>query len=126
MPAIPAKLRSRKNTSSGSSLRHLANNHASCVHLARFVVVPRNAVVADVWRGERDDLTGVTGVGDHLLVSTQTGVKDHFAGSDTQVSANRFTLKHAAVGEQQVRRPHAHSCSSPLRRIIAAHRLRTR
>ena len=49
---------------------------------ARFVVVGVDAVVADVRVRERDDLTGVRGVGDDLLVTGERGVEHDLAGDD--------------------------------------------
>src|SRR5437868_5618029 len=53
----------------------VAHDHAATEGSARLVVGRRHAVVADVRVREGDDLSGVRGVGDDLLISRQHGVE---------------------------------------------------
>src|SRR5262245_39250861 len=55
------------------------NDKAFDVGAARLSIFGRDAVVADVRVGHRDDLTLVRRVGEHLLVASHAGVEHHLA-----------------------------------------------
>jgi hypothetical protein len=68
-----------------------------------------------MWVGERDDLTGVAGIGDDLLVAGQGGVEDNLAGGEVArwLGADQLALEHAPVGQYQqpvTNRHRAHPC----------------
>ena len=58
----------------------LAHDEAGDLGARRLDVLAVDAVVADVGVRHRDDLAGVGGVGQHLLVAAERGVEDHLAG----------------------------------------------
>ena len=60
----------------------IADDHAPAEGLRRLVVGGVHAVVADVGVGEGDDLTGVAGVGDDLLVAREHRVEHDFTGGE--------------------------------------------
>ena len=59
--------------------RRLAHDEPGHLRRPRLVVAGGHAVVADLGRRHRDDLTGVGRVGQHFLVAGHAGVEDHFA-----------------------------------------------
>ena len=66
----------------GGHVREFAHHHALAPRSQRLVVERRDAVVADVRIGEADDLTGVAGVGDDLLIARERGVEDELAAGE--------------------------------------------
>ena len=60
----------------GRDVGEFAHHDALAPRSQRLVVERRDAVVADVRVREADDLTGVAGVGDDLLVARERGVED--------------------------------------------------
>ena len=87
-----------------------AHDHAAAEGPAGLEVGEVDPVVADVGRRERDDLAGVARIGDHLLIPGQHGVEHHLAGRHAagRLRADRFTLEHRAVGEDELGLPHRH------------------
>ncbi len=77
------------------------DDDASTERAARFEVGGVGAVVADVRRGEGDDLAGVTGVGDDLLIAAQDRVEHDLSRRDRPFGAEQLTFEDAAVGEHQ-------------------------
>src|SRR4029079_12967799 len=78
------------------------------------VVGRGHAVVADVGVREGDDLAGVRGVGDDLLVAREHGVEHDLAGGDRRRCADGLALEGGAVGEdEQGFGDLAHRCTSP-------------
>ena len=67
----------------------LADDDAPAERPAALVVGRRHAVVADVGVGEGDDLPGVGGVGDDLLVARQHRVEHHLAAGHAVRAARR-------------------------------------
>ncbi len=61
----------------------------------------RHPVVADVGVGEGDDLPGVGGVGEDLLVAAQDGVEHDLAGGHRRRRPHRLALEDGAVGQHQ-------------------------
>jgi hypothetical protein len=59
--------------------RELADDQALDIGLGRLVVRPASAVVADLWVGENDDLTGVGGISGDLLVTGKGSVENNLA-----------------------------------------------
>ena len=86
----------------------VANDHPTTVRPRCLVVDGRGAVVADVRIRERDDLTGITRVGDHLLVSRQHGVEHHFTGRDRRLGSDRLPFEYAAIGQNEGRLTNRH------------------
>ncbi len=64
------------------SAGEVADDDPATERAAALGVVGVDAVVPDVRVGERDDLPGVRGVGDDLLVAAQRGVEDDLADRD--------------------------------------------
>jgi hypothetical protein len=64
----------------------------------------RDAVVADVWIGEGDELAGEAGIGHRLLVAAHPRREDHLAGDDRlmRVRPARLAVEAGAVLEQDV------------------------
>ena len=83
------------------------------------MVVGVDAVVADVWAGEGNDLPGVRGIGYHLLISGEDRVEYHFPGGHPagRFGTDRLTLEHLSVDQHQLRSnrtaPHGHLRASP-------------
>ena len=72
----------------------------------RFIVAGVDPVVADVGGGEDDDLTGVAGVGENLLIAGHAGMED-----DLSAGRDRGTEEPArkdASGFEGKRGEHAH------------------
>ena len=69
----------------------------------RLPVVAVDPDVADLGVGHDDDLTGVGGIRDHLLVAAHTGVKAHFPGGGAP-GAKGPAAEYGAVGQGQRRR----------------------
>ncbi len=100
----------RKNPSSGPDrtpvgrdVGEFAHHHALAPRSQRLVVERRDAVVADVRVREADDLTGVTRVGDHLLVARERGVEDELTAGEARLGqvSGGVALEGGAVGEHE-------------------------
>ena len=59
--------------------RRLAHDEAGDARRLRFGITRRDAVVADERRGHRDDLAGIGGIGQHLLIAGHARVEHDFA-----------------------------------------------
>ena len=78
----------------------VADNQAACRRNHALKVFRRRADVADVREGEGDDLAGVGGIGENLLVAGDAGVEADFA----DVRANRAdsaSPKHRSIAQNQ-------------------------
>ena len=75
--------RSRSRSVVAVTAGEIAHDDAAAERSSRLVVGAVGPAVADVRIGERDDLTGVARVGDHLLVAAQHCVEHHLAGGDS-------------------------------------------
>ena len=73
----------------GGHERQVADDEARGVDAARLGILGVGADVADVRIGERDDLAGVGGIGEDLLVAGHRGVEDHLADGLRPVDADR-------------------------------------
>ena len=82
----------------------LADDDAPAEGPAGLVVGRGDPVVADVGVGEADDLPGVAGVGDDLLVAGEGGVEHHLAGGHATVrlGADGLALEDGAVGQHEL------------------------
>ena len=85
---------------------------------AGLVVHRIDPVVADMGSGEGDDLAGVGGIGDHLLIAGENGVEHRFAGGHPPIGfgSHGFTFEDGAVGQHQT------GLGSVDRPVPAAHR----
>src|SRR4029077_10502072 len=79
----------------------LAHDHAAGLDALGLHRVAGDAVVADQRVGEGDDLPGVGGIGDRLLVAGHRGVEDDLAG-DVAARAEQLAVEPGAVLEQDV------------------------
>ena len=81
----------------------VADDDSTAERTARLEVAGVHPVVADVRVGERDDLAGVGGIGDHLLIARQDGVEHHFtAGHPTgRFGADELAFEDASIGEDE-------------------------
>ena len=91
--------------------RGLADHEPGHLGTGRLDVLGVHAVVADVGIGHGDDLAGVRGVGEDLLVAAQGGVEDHLPGHLSH-AAKGPSLEDRAVLEGQ-HRTRAHPCFRP-------------
>lgn len=66
------------------------------------LIICIGADVSDVRIGQADNLSGVTGIGEDFLVSSEAGVKNDFAAA-TGASPRRTALKDAPVLERENR-----------------------
>ncbi len=92
---------------------------------AGLVIDGRHPVVADVRIGEGDQLTGIGGVGDDLLVPGERGVEHDLPRCDPGIGSgpDGFALEDGAVGEdQQCFLRTAHRCASPCSTVGTPHR----
>ena len=87
----------------GRDVGELAHHDALAPRSQRLVIERRDAVVADVRVREADDLTGVTGVGDDLLVARQRGVEDELTAREARLGQvpGGVALEGGAVGEHE-------------------------
>ncbi|MCW0450790.1 hypothetical protein NB706_003624 [Xanthomonas sacchari] len=76
--------------------RHVAHDQAGRPDLGGLVVLVGAAGVADMRIRQRDQLAGVGGIGEDLLVAGHGGVEHHFADGQAG-SAYGFALEHGAV-----------------------------
>jgi hypothetical protein len=79
----------------------VAHDDAAGVDAVRLHRRRADPVVADQRVGENDDLAGVGGVGDRLLVAGHRGVEDDLAGNRAVVPAGE-PVEPRSVLEQQV------------------------
>jgi hypothetical protein len=89
---LPAPARSHQG--------QVADDEARGVDLARLDVFRVGPGVADVRVGERDDLAGVGGIGEDLLVTRHRGVEDHLSDR-LAVGSDAAPAKNTPVGENQ-------------------------
>ena len=75
---------------------HISNNQASQGGLARLRVLKVHAVVPDLRICQRDDLTCIAGVADHLEIPLERGVEAYLAKSLPRSTA-RGAEKHRAI-----------------------------
>ena len=80
--------------------RLLAHDEAGNLRHGRFDVVGRHAVVADLRRGHRDDLSGVRRIGQHFLIAGHARVEHDFAARDA-LRAGRRAAIHRPVLQRQ-------------------------
>ncbi len=66
-------------------------------------------VVADVRVGERHDLPGVAGIGEHLLIAAEGGVEHDFSCGRRRVGTEQFALEQRSVLEDENPRTHVHA-----------------
>ena len=78
----------------------MPDHQAGGVHAFGFGVLGVDAHVADVGVGEGDDLAGVGGIGEDLLITGHGGVEHHLADGDA-LGTDGFSVEHAAIGEGQ-------------------------
>ena len=81
-------------------LEHDAADAREGGHVHRLDVVVIGADIADMGKGEGDDLPGIGGVGEHFLITGHGGVETHFT-SGVANSAEAVTLKAGAVRQNQ-------------------------
>ena len=96
------------------AIDRLAHDHRARVDPIGLHVRPRDPVVTDHRVREDDDLTGVAGVGNRLLVARHGGVENHLARADIG-GAHGLPVEAGAVLEQQVGGAHATAPSAKLR-----------
>ena len=99
----------------------LADDDTPAPRARRLVIGGGDAVVPDMGIREGDGLTGVTGIGDHLLVTAENGVEDQFPGGHPARGhgADGLPLEDLAVGQDEESRcrsaregPGGHRCAS--------------
>ena len=76
----------------------LPHHEAAHLHCPRLEIVRIDAVVPNEGIGHRDDLSGVGGVCEHLLVAGHAGVEHNFS-RDVPARAEGLAFKGRAVGE---------------------------
>jgi hypothetical protein len=76
----------------------LPDHEAPHLYLFRLEVYPVDAVVADEGVGGDDNLPGVGGVGEHLLVADHAGIEDDLAVA-VGPGAEGVAFKDRAVGQ---------------------------
>ena len=82
---------------------HLADHESLREDAARLHVGAVDPVVADMRHRHRDDLPGVAGIGEHLLVARHRRVEAQLPGRLTRRTA-REAAKHRAIFKRQQRR----------------------
>ena len=90
--------------------RQVANNDATTKRATRFVIGNGRSVVTNMWIGECDDLTRVTGVGHYFLISTQHRIENDFSGRNTtcRLCSDGLAFKDTAVSENERRFTNCH------------------
>src|SRR5207248_1589301 len=83
----------------------LAHYYCACVYTVGFHSLGRDAVVADEWIREHDDLAGVARIADRLLVAGHRGVEDDLADARGSRGA-QLAVEAGAILEQDVARAH--------------------
>ena len=78
-----------------------AHDEAAQEHTSRLLVLRIGPDVADLGIRHADDLAGVGGVGQDLLVAGHPGVEDDFARA-LALRPERLTTKYGSVGQRQV------------------------
>ena len=71
-------------------------------HVHRFDVLVVGADVADMREGEGDELAGIGGIGENLLVTGHRGVEADFADR-LSFRAEAKTFEHGAIGQHEKR-----------------------
>ena len=102
----------------------IADDDAASERPMCLVVEGRDPVVADVGIGEGDQLTGIGGIGDDLLIPGERRVEHDLARGDTTVgpSADGLAFEHGAVGQDEERLfETAHRWASPSRTVGTPH-----
>ena len=61
-----------------------------------FKIIFVNSIISNEWIGEGDDLPGVRGIGQYLLVAGHPGIEDDFTEGNS-LRASRFTLKARSI-----------------------------
>jgi len=81
----------------------VAHDDAAAEQPAGLEVGGGDAVVADVRRGEGDDLPRIGRIGEHLLVAGEGGVEHDLTagGAVGRLGTEEFTLEHRSVGEHE-------------------------
>jgi hypothetical protein len=82
--------------------RHVPNYQAGGVGCGRFQILGRGAGVADVWIGERDDLSGIGRIGEDFLITGQRGIENDFASS-VAFGADRLAAEDRSIFQSQDR-----------------------
>jgi hypothetical protein len=77
-----------------STPRHFPDNYSTGEDCSAFIIRGNGSVVAYVWCGECDNLSGVRRIGNHFLISSHSRVKHHFTTGDRcALGANQFALE---------------------------------
>jgi hypothetical protein len=83
-----------------------AQDHAACAgrcrHVHRLDVFLVGADIADVREGEGDDLPGIGGIGQNLLIAGHRGVEADFANG-LSLGAEPKTFQHRTIGQHKER-----------------------
>jgi hypothetical protein len=80
----------------------VAQDDAARRHGRRLEIGAVDADIADMREGEGDDLPGIGGIGDDLLISRHAGIEAHLANARAD-RADAFSPKNAAVREHEGR-----------------------
>jgi hypothetical protein len=75
----------------------------------RFDILVIGADIADMREGEGDELAGIGGIGNHLLIAGHRGVEDQLADHGAG-GTDRLAVKDRAVGEHQGRGGKGSTC----------------
>ena len=93
----------------------LPGDHATGMGSVRLLVIGIHPGIAKFWVGEADELTGVGGVGEHLLVTGHAGVEHHFANHGS-TAAEGLSRQNGAVSKNEMCRSgcgRRHQCGEP-------------
>src|SRR6202023_3069675 len=101
--AVEIKLRGFRGAPVGADLRELADNQRFDMGLLCLFIIDVRANIADVGVCEANNLAGVTGVGEYLLISGEAGVENDFA-APARDRAGRAAIKYAPVFQRENRR----------------------
>ncbi len=82
--------------------RHVAHHQPGGHHPVGFEVFVVDADVADVRIGERDDLPGITRVGENFLIARHRGVEHHLTDGVTG-RTDALAVEHRSVGKDEDR-----------------------
>src|SRR5947209_20139076 len=81
-------------------MKHDASGAGSCGHVEGLNVLFVGPDIADVWKGERDDLASIGRVREDFLIAGHRGVKAHFAHRVTR-GAEPKSFEHRSVCEHE-------------------------
>jgi len=81
-------------------MRKFADDQGFDVGTRGFFVIEIGPDVADVRIGQADDLAGIAGIAEDLLIAGKTGIENDFAAA-ARSSASRPAVKDAPVFERQ-------------------------